>query len=226
MKVIIAGSSGMVGRGVLLECLESDDISEILVINRKVIDLQHPKLKEILHSDFYNLDPIKEELKSFDALFYCIGISSVGQNEESYTKFTYDMTMHFARLALELNENFSMVYCSAAGADSSTSGNIMWARVRGRLENDLIHMSFKSIYCIRPAFIEPLKGVKSKTKAYQILITIFRPIFYLLRYIPKVSTSTVLIGQCMINALKYGYPKAVLESSDINKLAKQRNEKI
>lgn len=218
LKVILAGSSGMVGEGVLLECLDHDAVESVLVINRRPINKSHPKLTEIIHSNFYDVSEIKSQLGGYNALFYCIGISSVGQTEASYTKFTYDMTMQFTQTCLEVNPNLSMVYCSAAGADSSEQGKIMWARVRGKLENDLQKLSLNSIYSIRPAFIEPMRGVKSKTKAYHILITIFRPLFFVLRVFPMIATSTVIIGKCMINAVLLGYEKPVLESRDINRL--------
>ena len=152
-KVIITGSTGMVGKGVLLECLESPKIEEVLIINRSTLGMEHPKLKEVLLADFSTVESIKDELESYDACFYCMGVSSVGMSEEQYTIITYDVTKAFADVLYELNPDMVFIYVSGTGTDSSEKSRIMWARVKGRTENMVLNKGFKDAYAFRPGAI-------------------------------------------------------------------------
>lgn len=217
-KVIITGSSGMVGRGVLLECLESDKISEVLVINRSSIKLQHPKLKEILLKDFTKVGKIKSELSGYDACFYCMGISSIGMNEANYTKITYDTTAAFANVLYELNPDFVFNYVSGVGTDSSENGRTMWANVKGKTENMVLNKGFKNAFAFRPGLIIPEKDIESKTGWYNTIYKITRPLFPLFKKSKSVLTTTG-IGQAMINTLETKSKNEVLEPKNINEMA-------
>lgn len=216
LKVIITGTTGMVGKGVLLECLEHPEVSEVLIINRSSIGMQHPKLKELIHKDFYNLQPVREQLQGYDACFFCLGVSSVGMSEEAYAKPTYDLTLHFAETVI--NDDMTFIYVSGSGTDSTEKGSIMWARVKGKTENALLKMPFKAAYMFRPGVILPVKGVKSKTPLYNFFYVIMRPIFPLMSKMNSV-TDSAKVGQAMINVALHGSDKVHLENKDINELA-------
>lgn len=216
LKVIITGTTGMVGKGVLLECLEHPAVSEVLIINRSSIGMQHPKLKELIHKDFYNLQPVREQLQGYDACFFCLGVSSVGMSEEAYAKPTYDLTLHFAETVI--NADMTFIYVSGSGTDSTEKGSIMWARVKGKTENALLKMPFKAAYMFRPGVILPVKGVKSKTPLYNFFYVIMRPIFPLMSKMNSV-TDSAKVGQAMINVALHGSDKVHLENKDINELA-------
>ncbi|GAA4848845.1 SDR family oxidoreductase [Algivirga pacifica] len=220
MKVIITGATGMVGKGILLECIESAEVSDILLLNRKSTGITHPKVKEILHSDFANLNPIKEHLQGYDACFYSMGVSALGLSEEQYTHITYTMTVHMATLLKELNPNMVFNYVSGTGTDSSEKGKIMWARVKGKTENAILTMGFKDAYAFRPGMIIPEKGVKSSTGWYNALYVIFRPLFPLFRKFDSI-TSSVKVGKAMINSVRYPQTQKHLENPEINALAKK-----
>ena len=215
LKVIITGTTGMVGKGVLLECLEHPEVSEVLIINRSSIGMQHPKLKEFIHKDFYNLQPVREQLQGYDACFFCLGVSSVGMSEEAYTKPTYDLTMHFAETVI--NADMTFIYVSGSGTDSTEKGSVMWARVKGKTENALLKMPFKAAYMFRPGVILPVKGVKSKTPLYNFFYVIMRPLFPLMSKMNSV-TDSAKVGQAMINVALHGSDKVHLENKDINEL--------
>ena len=217
MKVIITGSTGMVGKGVLLECLEHPDIEQILVVNTSSSGMQHPKLKEILHKDFFDLSAIKEELQGYDACFFCLGVSAAGMSEEKYNHMTYDLTIHFAETVV--NPNMTFIYVSGTGTDSTEQGRMMWARVKGKTENALLKMPFKAAYMFRPGIILPKKGVKSKTGLYNFFYVLFRPLYPLMAMLPSV-TNTIKVGKAMINVALNGSDKTHLENKDINELAK------
>lgn len=220
-KVIITGTTGMVGKGVLLECIDSDKIEQILLVNRKSAGIVHPKVKEVLVKDFFDLSGIKEELKNHDACFFCLGITSIGQSEEAFTKITYDLTFNFANSFVELNKQAVFCYVSGTGTDSSEKGRTMWARVKGRTENALLKMPFKAAYMFRPGYIQPLRGIKSKTQWYAAMYAVFKPIYTVLKHFPNTATNTTNMGLAMINTLDGKYKKAILENKDINELAKQ-----
>lgn len=219
-KVIITGSTGMVGKGVLLECLDSPEIESVLVINRRTLGIQHPKLKEILLSDMEKVESIQDKLKAYDACFFCMGISAFRLSEEEYTRITHNITLNFAKTFLKESNRSIFCYVSGAGTDSTEKGKMMWARVKGRTENDLLKMPFKNAYMFRPGFIQPLKGIRSKTKMYNALYVIFKPLYYLLKLSPKLVTNTTNVGLAMINSLNEQPDIKILRNREINNLAK------
>lgn len=218
INAIITGTTGMVGKAVLLECLDHPSVNSVLIINRESIKLKHPKLKEIIHADFFDLSPIKNELKGYNACFFCLGVSSMGLNETQYHKYTYELTAHFAEVVAKENPGMTFNYVSGAGTDSTEKGKIMWARVKGKTENKLSTM-FKDVYLFRPGAILPEKGVKSKVKTYNILYAILKPFFPLMRKMDSITTSSRL-GKAMINSILNGSEKIHLENKEINALAK------
>ena len=168
IKAIITGATGMVGEGVLYECLNHPDVESVLVINRRSCHTIHPKLKEIIHENFFNFSSIEEQLSGYNACFFCLGVSSVGMNEEKYTKVTYDLTLGFAGTLARLNPEMTFCYVSGAATDSSEKGKMMWARVKGKTENDLMKLPFKRAYMFRPGFMQPTKGLKNANKMYKV----------------------------------------------------------
>lgn len=220
MKVIITGSTGMVGKGVLLECIDSSKISEVLVVNRNSLGMQHPKLKEILLKDFNQVASIAHYLKGYDACFYCMGVSAVGMNEEKYTNIAFNMTKAFADVLITLNPNLVFNFVSGAGTDSSEKGNSMWARVKGKTENYILNLGFKDAYAFRPGAIIPEKGIKSRTGWYNTIYVILRPFFGMLRKSKNVTTTTK-IGLAMINSIVHSQQSKHLENKEINTLAEK-----
>jgi uncharacterized protein YbjT (DUF2867 family) len=218
IKVILTGATGMVGEGVLLECLQHNGVSEVLVINRKPSGFMHPKLKEIVHADFFNLAPVREQLRGYDACFFCAGVSSIGMKEEEFYKLTYTMTMHMAELLSSLNPGMTFCYVSGAGTDSTEQGKRMWARVKGKTENDLARLPFKKAYAFRPGLLHPTKGQKNVLRAYTYLGWLYYP---LLLFFPASASTLRELGLAMIHAVLTGYPKHVLEVKDIVTLAKK-----
>ena len=218
IKVIITGSTGMVGEGVLLECLKHPDVGSILVVNRRSCGITHSRLEEIIHSDFFNLLPIESSLAGYNACFFCAGISSVGIKEPEYTRITYDLTMNFAQTLSKLNPDMTFCYVSGAGTDSTEKGKMMWARVKGKTENDLMKLPFKAVYNYRPPFMLPTKGLKNTLPYYKYvtwLYPICRPLF------PNFFITLKELGLAMINCVLFGYAKNVLEAKDIVALAKK-----
>jgi len=219
MKVILFGASGMVGQGVLRECLLDPDVDRVLSIVRALTGQSHPKLRELVHKDFFDFSAIEGDLTGYDACFFCLGVSSAGMKEADYRHVTYGITMAAARVLARLNPAMSFIYVSGLGTDSSERGRTMWARVKGKTENDLLRLSFKAAYMFRPGGIVPLHGVKSKTRIYQTFLTIFGPLMPLLyRWFPQYVTTTEQVGRAMLKVAKLGAPKAILETADINKL--------
>jgi len=216
MKVIITGATGMVGEGVLLECLKHPAVERVLIVNRKHYPATHPKLTECLVPDFMNLDACKDKLAGYDACFFCAGVSSAGMSEADYTRITYDVTLNFARTLASLNPNMTFIYVSGALTDSSEQGRLMWARVKGRTENALTRVGFAHVYNFRPGFMRPTPGQKN-IKWYYKMIGWLYP---LLRATSKNQVSTMSeVGIAMINSVLKGYPKQTLEIADINALA-------
>ncbi len=219
MKVLLFGASGMVGQGVLRECLLDPDVERVLSMVRAPTGLRDPKLRELVHKDFFDFSGIESELTGYNACFFCLGVSSAGMKEADYRRVTYDITMAAARVLARLNPEMTFIYVSGLGTDSSERGRTMWARVKGKTENDLLRLPFKAAYMFRPGGIVPLHGVKSKTRFYQAFLTVFGPLMPLLyRLFPQYVTTTEQIGRAMLKTAKLGAPKAVLETSDINKL--------
>lgn len=220
IRAVITGTTGMVGKAVLLECLEHPQVESVLIINRTSIELNHPKLKEVIHPNFFDLKSIEEQLKGYNTCFFCLGVSSMGMNEKEYNKYTYELTVNFAATFLAQNMDSNFIYVSGSGTDSSEKGKVMWARVKGKTENALLCMSFKHVYIFRPGMILPEKGVKSKVRLYNVLYVIFSPLNFLFRKMKSVTTSTRL-GKAMINLTLKGYEKKHIENIDINILAKK-----
>jgi nucleoside-diphosphate-sugar epimerase len=219
-KVIITGTTGMVGKGVLLECLSHPDIAQILLVSRKSIGIDHPKVKELIIDDFFKIDKIKSDMAGYDACFFCAGISSIGKSEEVYSRITYELTLTFANTFLHQNGNSIFCYVSGTGTDSSEKGNTMWARVKGKTENELMKLPFKAAYMFRPGYIQPEKGIKSSTKWYALLYLIFKPIYLILKHFPGMATSSSNLGQAMIRVLEKEPENSILGNKEINALAK------
>ena len=218
MKVILFGATGMVGQGVLLECLRDDAIAQVLSIGRSATGLQSSKLTEIVRDDFLDYSDIEPRLTGFDACFFCLGVSSIGMDVERYRHLTYDVTLAAAKTLVRLNPQMTFVYVTGAGTDSTERGRVMWARVKGKTENDLLKL-FRAAYMFRPAAIQPLHGVRSKTAWVQAIYVASAPLLsWLARIAPKYVTTTEQMGRAMIKVARDGYPKPVLESEDINSL--------
>ena len=219
MKVILFGATGMVGQGVLRECLLDPEVESVLVVGRSPSGRRHAKLREILHDNFFDFSALESQLAGYDACFFCLGVSSVGMSEERYRHLTYDLTLAAATTLARLNPGMVFVYVTGRGTDSSEQGRLMWARVKGKTENDLLKLPFKAAYMFRPAAIQPLHGIRSKTAWVQAIYVAAAPLLSLLnRVAPKYMTTTEQIGRAMIRVAKDGYPKRVLESEDINRL--------
>ncbi|MNQ38344.1 hypothetical protein D3C85_519170 [compost metagenome] len=214
MKVIITGATGMVGEGVLLECLENKAVKNVLMINRKSSPIKHPKLTELIVPNFMNLDAFDNVLTGYDACFYCAGISSVGMDEAKYTQITYDTTLNFASKLATLNPEMVFTYVSGSHTDSSEKGKIMWARVKGKTENDLMKLPFKRVYNYRPGFMKPFKEQKNVKPFFKPIILLF-PILF-----PKKTLTLKQVGQAMINNVLHRYSKQILEIEDIKIVAK------
>ena len=198
IKVIITGTTGMVGEGVLAECLTHPDVEKILVINRRPCGVTHPKLTEILHPDFFDLSPVADQLKGYNACFFCLGVSSVGMSEEDYYSMTYTLTMNFAELVARQNPDMTFCYVSGAGTDSTEKGRMSWARVKGKTENDLMKLPFKKVFACRPGFMLSCKGCKKCSRilfSIQIFISCFcGPLF------PKFVSTLKEVALAMINS--------------------------
>jgi hypothetical protein len=216
IRVIITGVTGMVGEGVLHNCLQHSDVTQVLVITRKPSGVLHPKLKEIIHNDFYDLSPIRHDLAGYNACFFCLGVSSVGMKEADYFKLTYTLTMHVASTLSALNPDMTFCYISGAGTDSSEKGRSMWARVKGKTENDLMKLPFSKVHAFRPGFIKPMKGL-TRTHAFYKYINWMFPIGRALY--PAGFCILEELAQAMINITKLDYTKRVIEGKDIIKLA-------
>jgi uncharacterized protein YbjT (DUF2867 family) len=217
MNIIIFGATGMVGQGVMRECLGDTEVQAILAIGRSTTGLQHEKLREIMHKDLQDLSQIKDDLMGYDACFFCLGISSAGMAELEYQRVTYDITLAVAQTLVKCNANMTFIYVSGAGTDSTERGRSMWARVKGKTENALLGLPFKAAYMLRPGYIQPMNGIVSKTRWYRIIYALVSPIYPVLKNLfPMQLTTTEMIGRVMIKLAKQGAPKPILESQDIN----------
>lgn len=221
MKVVIFGATGMVGQGVLRECLLASDVELVQTIGRTPTGKQHPKLREIVHAEMWHYERVEEQLADFDACFFCIGVTSSGMGEKAYTHLTYDMTLAAAEALARRSPRMVFVYVSGAGADSTEQSKTMWERVRGKTENALLKLPFRGVYIFRPGMIEPLDGIKSKTVAYRIFYSLVKPLLPLLRAsMPRHVLSTRQMGQAMLAVVRNGAQRRVLESADISALGK------
>jgi uncharacterized protein YbjT (DUF2867 family) len=219
IRIILTGATGMVGEGVLNECLRHDNVEEILVVNRKTCGITHPKLKEIIHADFFDLSAIENLLAGYDACLFCLGVSSVGMKEPEFFRLTYTLTMHVAQTLASKNPGMTFCYISGAGTDSSEKGRLMWARVKGKTENDLQKLPFKKVYNFRPGILQPTKGLKNTLSYYKYLgwlLPIIRTIA------PKYICTLRELGIAMINSVLDGYEKNILEVKDVLVLAKRK----
>lgn len=210
----------MVGKGVLLECLDHEEIKEVLCISRKSTGLSHPKLTELIQQDFADFNSVKEKLKGWDACFYCMGVSAAGMSEDQYSKITYDYTIALATILFELNPGMTFNYVSGVGTDSTENGRMMWARVKGKTENDIINMGFKRVFAFRPGMIIPLRNIKSSTKLYQFMYDYFMWLVKLVKLLsPNSVVNTTQVGFAMINSISSNYNKTILTPKDIIKLS-------
>lgn len=220
MKVILTGATGMVGKGVLLECLDHPQVEQVLAIGRSSLGIQHPKLKELIHGNFLDFSDVKEKLKGYDACYLCMGVSAGGMKEEKYRELTYDYTLTLAHALLEQNPGMICTYVSGEGTDTTEKGRQMWARVKGKTENDLLNLGFKHAYMFRPGGILPLRGIKSKTKSYQFIYDYFTWLLKLIKFIsPNSVVNTTQLGLAMINITLKGYNKKIVRPKDIIVLA-------
>jgi uncharacterized protein YbjT (DUF2867 family) len=222
MKVILFGATGMVGQGVLRECLLDPGVSAVLAVVRRPLGQQHDKLRELVHADFLNFDPVSARLAGFDACFFCLGVSSVGTSEDDYHRVTYEITLAAARVLVRLNKEMTFIFVSGAGTDSSEQGRVMWARVKGKTENALLDLPFKGKYMFRPGFIQPLNGATSRTPVLRAFYAVSGPLFPVWRRLfPRQVTTTEQIGRAMLLVARQGASKPVLESADIAAVAEK-----
>jgi uncharacterized protein YbjT (DUF2867 family) len=219
IRVIVFGATGMVGEGVLFKALNHEYVESVLVIGRRPCMVNHAKFREIIHHDFFDYSSIEEQLKGYDACFFCLGVSSMGMNEVDYSRITYNLTMQAATVLARHNPTMTFCYVSGAGTDSSEQGRIMWARVKGRTENHLANLPFKSVYCFRPGIMKPIKGQMNVKLLFRVLAWPY-PLWKVL--FPGAVSTIADVGLAMINATLYGYSKKVLENLDIAQLAKAK----
>jgi len=220
MKALLFGATGMVGQGVLRECLLDPDVQMVVAIGRSSTSVQNPKLREIVHQDLCHYSDIENKLTGFDVCFFCLGVSSSGMTEENYAHVTYDIAFAAAEVLSRLNPKMTFIFVSGAGTDSSEKGRTMWARVKGRTENALLQLPFGAAFMFRPGVIEPLHGARSKTTLYRVLYALTKPLMRVLRWIfPDQILTTEQIGRAMLAVAKRSFPKRILESKDIRAAA-------
>jgi uncharacterized protein YbjT (DUF2867 family) len=221
LNVLLFGATGMVGTGVLRECLHAADVGRVQTVGRTATGKSDAKLVEIVHQDLWNYDAIEAQLCGFDACFFCLGVSSAGMSEEQYKRMTYDLTLAAAETLSRLNPQMTLVYVSGAGTDSTERGRSMWARVKGRTENALRILPFKAVYLFRPGLIEPMHGAQSKTTSYRRIYSALKPLLPILRRVfPRSVLTTEMIGRAMLTVARTGARKVVLETADISALCK------
>lgn len=223
MRVLIFGATGMVGQGVLRECLLAADVENVTVVVRAGTGLTNPKLREVVSADLFDLGDAEPELTGFDVCFFCLGVSSAGMKEADYARLTYELTMAIAERLVQLNRKMTFVYVSGAGTDSSEQGRTMWARVKGRTENALLRLPFRTAYMFRPGLIVPGHGIRSKTKSYRVMYGLMRPVLPLLLWaFPRQVITTGELGQAMLRVARQGAPQPILETADLRKLVDGR----
>jgi len=223
VRVILFGATGMVGQGVLRECLFDARVTAVLSVGRTKLEQTHEKLTDLVVKDLFDLSAVEAQLAGADACFFCLGVSSAGLSEEAYTRITYELTLSAAKTLSRLNPQMTFIYVSGAGTDSSEQGRSMWARVKGRTENALLQLPFGAAWMFRPGLIQPLHGIRSKTSLYRAAYAVTSPLFPLLdKLAPKVVTTTERVGKAMLEAAEHGAPTRFLENADINALAARR----
>jgi uncharacterized protein YbjT (DUF2867 family) len=219
MKIILFGATGMVGQGVLRECLREPQVEKVLAVGRTATGQTSPKLTELVLMDMFDFAAIEPQLKSYDACLFCLGVSSAGMSEADYRRITFDLTLAAANTLVKLNPKMTFVYVSGQGTDSSETGRSMWARVKGATENALLALPFKAAYMFRPGIIRPLHGVRSKTPLYQGFYVALKPVLGLWQhFFPDHITTTEQMGKAMIHVVRDGAPKSLLDTRDINRL--------
>lgn len=222
MKAVVFGASGMVGQSVLRECLLDSTVESVLTVGRAELSTAQRKHRHLRHENFLDFAPLANEFKGLDVCFYCLGIASAGLSEQEYKKVTCDYTLAAAATLLKLNPNICFIFISGAGADSSQTGRIMWARIKGKTENALFALPFKAVYAIRPAFIQPLHGITSRTRLYRVLYRVFWAFMPLIKLLaPNSVTTTEDLGKVMIRLAREGASQRLLESRDVVALAKK-----
>jgi uncharacterized protein YbjT (DUF2867 family) len=218
MKAILFGATGMVGQGVLRECLLDPDVESVLTVGRTPTGQKHEKLHELVHANLTDLSAIEAGLSGLDACFFCLGITSAGTSEQEYERITYGIPVAAAQTLVKLNPGMTFIYVSGAGADSSEKGRTRWARIKGKAENALLAMPFKATYVFRPAFIQPLHGIRSRTRFYNAMYAVLGPIYPVVKAIaPGSATTTEQLGRAMIAVARRGFSKRILESQDIGR---------
>lgn len=217
LKVIVTGATGMVGKGVLLECLDSPEVDRVLALGRRPVGMRHPKLEERLVADMSDPSPVADALAGVDACYFCLGVSSVGMGEEEYSRLTYDLTLGFARALAAMSPQAVFCYVSGKGTDATEKGPSMWARVKGRTVNALMRLPFTAVYDFRPGFIRPMRGIASRTRLYQTFYILGRPLFPLLMLFTSLATDSVTLGRAMLYVTRKRPEGRCVESADINR---------
>jgi uncharacterized protein YbjT (DUF2867 family) len=219
LRILLFGASGMVGQGVLRECLRDPEVTEVVTIGRTAIPIDDPKGRNIVHADLLNYSDIENELSDFDACFFCLGVTAAGLSEKEYRRISFDITLCVARVLARLNPEMVFTYVSGAGTDSTGAGRVMWARIKGQTENALLALPFNG-YMMRPGIIQPLDGIRSKTPSYRLFYSVLGPLLPLLRkLLPAHILTTAQMGTAMLNLCKRGYAKRLLETRDIAAIA-------
>jgi uncharacterized protein YbjT (DUF2867 family) len=219
MKVILFGASGMVGQGALRECLLAPDVERVLAVVRSPLGQEHEKLRQLVHADMMDVSPLEPELRGHDACLFCLGVSSAGMSEAQYTRLTYELTLGVARVLARISPNMVFIYVSGAGTDSSEQGSSMWARVKGKTENELMRLPFRAAYMFRPGAIQALHGIVPKTKVYRVAYALLGPLLPLVRWaFPNAVTTTEIVGRAMLESVRRGGPTRAVERPEINEL--------
>ena len=220
MRIVLFGATGMIGSGSLIECLDHPDVASVLAVGRRTCGLKHAKLDELVHEDFLDYSRIQGRFEGHDACFFCLGVSAAGISEEAYTRITRDFTLAAARTLWHVNPDLSFCYISGAGADEEEESRMMWARVRGGLENRLLELDGGPTWIFRPGFVQPVKGVTSRTTLYKAAYAVLGPVFPVLdRIAPRHVTTTERLGLALIRAARDGAPRSRLDNADINAMA-------
>jgi uncharacterized protein YbjT (DUF2867 family) len=220
MRAVLFGATGMVGAGVLHECLRDDRVHDVLSVQRSPSNLEHPKLRELVRTDFYDYSDARDAFRGADACFFCLGVTAVGKSEAEYQRLTLDLTLSAATVLAELNPGMTFCYVSGQGTDSSERGRVMWARVKGKTENALLRLPLEA-YMLRPGYIQPMGGIRSKTRVYRVFYQVMAPLYPILRRLtPNLVTTNETVGRAMIQLAASGYESRILEVRDINRVGK------
>src|SRR4029079_10093943 len=223
MNIVLFGATGMIGQGVLRECLLDSDVERVLSIGRSTTGQRHPKLREIVHDNFVDFPSIESELTGYDAGFFCLGVTSAGMSEAAYRRITYDFTLAAARALVRASPTTTFIYVSGTRTDSTVRGRVMWARVKGATENALQTLGFRAVYSFRPGYIQPMHGITSKTGWYRAMYAVGAPLYPLLKALaPRYVTTTEAIGRAMLHVARHGWPNRILETEDITLAADSR----